>query len=51
MQLGAEAVCSPEDQDQVLVSFFMENAAIILQELKVAGLAVYGGQQAPYVWI
>jgi len=29
----------------------MENAAIIRRELSAAGLTVYGGEQAPYVWI
>ena len=53
MQRGAEAVYSPEGQGQVkgLINFYMENAAIIRRELSAAGLAVYGGQQAPYVWL
>ena len=53
VQRGAEAVYSTAGQAQVkaLVSFYMENAAIIRQELKAAGLTVYGGEQAPYVWI
>ena len=53
VQRGAEAVYSPEGQEQVraLVGFYMENAAIIRRELSAAGLQVHGGQQAPYVWI
>lgn len=53
VQRGAEAVYSPEGQAQVkaLISFYMENAAIIRRELTAAGLQVYGGEQAPYVWI
>jgi LL-diaminopimelate aminotransferase len=53
VQRGAEAVYSDAGQAQVkaLVSFYMENAAIIRQELTAAGLAVYGGEQAPYVWV
>jgi LL-diaminopimelate aminotransferase len=53
VQRGAEAVYSPEGQAQVksLISFYMENAAIIRRELSAAGLQVYGGEQAPYVWI
>ncbi|MEA5414053.1 LL-diaminopimelate aminotransferase [Synechococcus sp. BA-132 BA5] len=53
VQRGAEAVYSPEGQEQVraLVGFYMENAAIIRRELGAAGLQVYGGEQAPYVWI
>ena len=53
VQRGAEAVYSPEGQSQVkaLIAFYMENAAIIRRELSAAGLQVYGGEQAPYVWI
>jgi LL-diaminopimelate aminotransferase len=53
VQRGAEAVYSPEGQDQVarLIDFYMENAAIIRRELSAAGLAVYGGEHAPYVWV
>lgn len=52
VQRGAEAVYSPEGQAQVkaLVAFYMENAAIIRRELASAGLEVFGGEQAPYVW-
>ena len=53
VQRGAEAVYSAEGQAQVkaLVSFYMDNAAIIRRELSAAGLTVYGGEQAPYVWV
>jgi LL-diaminopimelate aminotransferase len=53
VQRGAEAVYTPEGQSQVrqLVSFYMENAAVIRQELQAAGLEVHGGEHAPYVWI
>ncbi|NBO28444.1 MAG: LL-diaminopimelate aminotransferase [Synechococcaceae bacterium WBA_2_066] len=53
VQRGAEAVYSPEGRGQVkaLVAFYMENASIIRSALKEAGLEVYGGEQAPYVWI
>ena len=36
---------------KALVSFYMENAAIIRRELTAAGLTIYGGEHAPYVWI
>ncbi|MYE21438.1 MAG: aminotransferase class I/II-fold pyridoxal phosphate-dependent enzyme, partial [Synechococcus sp. SB0662_bin_45] len=50
---GAEAVYSAAGQAQVarLVAFYMENAAIIRQQLQSLGLAAYGGQHAPYVWV
>ncbi|WP_186697335.1 LL-diaminopimelate aminotransferase [Cyanobium sp. NS01] len=53
VQRGAEAVYSAEGQAQVkaLVAFYMENAAIIRRELTAAGLQVFGGEQAPYVWL
>ena len=53
VQRGAEAVYGPEGQAQVkeLIAFYMENAALIRRELAAAGLQVYGGEQAPYVWL
>ncbi|APD49460.1 LL-diaminopimelate aminotransferase [Synechococcus sp. CS-602] len=53
VQRGAEAVYSSEGQAQVkeLVNFYMENAAILRRDLSRAGLRVFGGEQAPYVWI
>lgn len=53
VQRGAEAVYSSEGQSQIqaLVSFYLENARIIREQLTAAGLAVYGGVNAPYVWV
>ncbi len=53
VQRGAEAVYSEAGQAQVknLVSFYMENAKIICEKLTAAGLTVYGGVNAPYVWV
>jgi LL-diaminopimelate aminotransferase len=53
VQRGAEAVYSPEGTAQVkaLISFYMENAQIIRDRLTAAGLQVYGGVNAPYVWV
>jgi LL-diaminopimelate aminotransferase len=53
VQRGAEAVYSPEGQAQTraLIDFYMENAAIIRRELTAAGIQVYGGENAPYVWV
>lgn len=53
VQRGAEAVYSPEGQAQTkaLISFYMENARIIREKLTEAGLKVYGGVNAPYVWV
>jgi LL-diaminopimelate aminotransferase len=53
VQRGAEAVYSSEGQAQTksLVSFYMENARIIREQLTAAGLTVFGGINAPYVWV
>ena len=36
---------------QALVDHYMDNARIIRQGLEAAGLTVYGGQNAPYIWV
>ncbi|OCQ88847.1 LL-diaminopimelate aminotransferase [Nostoc sp. MBR 210] len=53
VQRGAEAVYFADGQAQTkaLVSFYLENAKIIREKLTAAGLAVYGGVNAPYVWV
>ncbi|MDJ0800574.1 MAG: LL-diaminopimelate aminotransferase [Calothrix sp. MO_167.B12] len=53
VQRGAEAVYSEAGKAQIkeLVSFYLENAKIIREKLNAAGLQVYGGVNAPYVWV
>jgi LL-diaminopimelate aminotransferase len=53
IQRGAEAVYTEEGQAQIeaLISFYLENAKMIREKLTEAGLAVYGGVNAPYVWV
>ena len=53
VQRGAEAVYSEAGQAQIkgLVSFYLENAKIICEKLTAAGITVYGGVNAPYVWV
>lgn len=53
VQRGAEAVYSEAGQTQVkkLISFYLENAQIIREKLTAAGIQVYGGINAPYVWL
>ena len=53
VQRGTEAVYSEEGkaQTKALVNFYMENAKIIREQLTAAGLSVYGGVNAPYVWV
>ena len=53
VQRGAEAVYSEAGSEQVrtLTDFYMTNARLLRQGLQRAGLAVYGGENAPYVWV
>jgi LL-diaminopimelate aminotransferase len=53
VQRGAEAVYSEAGQEQIkaLIAFYLENARIIRDRLTQAGLQVYGGVNAPYVWV
>ncbi len=53
VQRGAEAVYSDEGQAQVkaLIGFYLENAKIIRERLSESGIVVYGGINAPYVWV
>ena len=53
VQRGAEAVYSEAGKAQIkaLISFYLENAKIIRDKLTAAGLQVYGGINAPYVWV
>lgn len=53
VQRGAEAVYSAAGQAQVreLIGFYLENARIIRDRLLELGWQVYGGTNAPYVWV
>jgi LL-diaminopimelate aminotransferase len=53
VQRGAEALFSPEGKAQVtaLVAHYMGNAKILCEGATKAGLTVYGGVNAPYIWV
>jgi LL-diaminopimelate aminotransferase len=53
IQKGAAAVYTPEGQKQVraTIDYYMDNARIIREGLESAGLTVYGGRNAPYIWL
>ena len=53
VQRGAEAIYSTEGKKEVdnLIKFYMENARIMKNKLQSAGFTVYGGDNAPYIWI
>ncbi len=53
VQRGAAAAFSPEGKQQIdeLIRFYMNNARLLREGLSEAGLQVYGGRNAPYVWL
>ena len=53
VQRGAEAVYTPEGQAQIRanIEIYRNNAALIRQGLEDAGLTVFGGRNAPYIWV
>ena len=53
VQRGAEALYTAEGKAQVcgLIDHYMGNASILRTAAKEAGLPVYGGVNAPYIWV
>jgi len=53
VQRGAEASYSDAGKRQIadLVSFYMENAKLLREGLTTAGIDVFGGTNAPYIWL
>jgi len=53
IQKGAAAVFTPEGSAAVkeTIAYYMENARIIREGLTSAGITVYGGIDAPYIWL
>lgn len=53
VQCGAAAAYSQEGREQIseLVAFYMNNAKLLREGLTAAGLQVFGGINAPYVWV
>ena len=52
-QRGAEATFSPEGKEQIkqTIDYYMENARHMLDVLTGLGVEVYGGHNAPYLWM
>lgn len=50
---AAEAIYSPEGKEQVreTIQYYMTNAKIMREALSSAGLQVFGGVNAPYIWL
>lgn len=53
VQRAAEALYSDEGKTQVkaLIEHYMGNAAVLRKGAKKAGLKVFGGENAPYIWV
>ncbi|WP_298703336.1 LL-diaminopimelate aminotransferase [uncultured Veillonella sp.] len=53
IQRAAEAVYSPAGQKQTkeAIAYYKENARIIREGLESIGLTVFGGVDAPYIWL
>ena len=52
-QRAAEAIYTESGQNQIKenINYYLENAKIILEGLKEAGYQVFGGKNAPYIWL
>lgn len=52
-QRGAEAIYTPQGKAQVkdTIDYYMENARIMREGLLAAGFKVFGGVNAPYIWL
>ena len=53
VQRGAAAVYTPEGRAQIManIDYYRENARVIREGLTAAGLACFGGVDAPYIWL
>lgn len=52
-QRAAEAIYTPEGKRQVkeTIGYYMDNARMMYNTLTQIGLKVYGGKNAPYLWV
>lgn len=53
VQKGAAAAYSPDGKKQIsdLIGFYLTNAGLLREGLESVGIKVYGGINAPYVWL
>lgn len=53
VQRAAAAIYTPEGSKEVkaVIAYYLENAKIMRESLKDAGYTVFGGVNAPYVWV
>lgn len=52
-QRAAEATYTPEGKEQIrqTINYYMDNARMMLSTMRSLGLQVYGGENAPYLWV
>ena len=52
-QRAAEAIYTPEGKQQVrsTIKYYMDNARLMREALTEMGFMVYGGEDAPYLWV
>ena len=52
-QRAAEAIYTPEGKQQIrsTVDYYMQNARLMREALGNMGFTVYGGTDAPYIWV
>ena len=52
-QRAAEAIYTPEGQQQIraTIGYYMQNAKLMRETLTQMGFTVYGGTDAPYIWL
>lgn len=53
VQKAAAAIYTPEGKEQIanVIAYYMENARIMKESLEKQGFTVFGGVNAPYVWV
>jgi LL-diaminopimelate aminotransferase len=53
VQRGAAALYTPEGRQQIqaLIDHYMGNARILREAVVKAGMTVFGGVNAPYIWV
>ena len=53
VQRGAAALYTPEGRQQIraLIDHYMGNARILREAVTAAGMTVFGGVNAPYIWV
>lgn len=53
VQRAAEAACTPQGREEGMqaIRVYQRNARLLSQAMRDRGLDVYGGQNAPYLWV